>query len=137
MIAAAALMAVAVGPASVAAQNAGPVKVTVTYTGKGTVDASHKLWVWIFDTPDIGPSAMPIGETSLDKNGATATFNAVQANHVWVAVAYDEKGGFAGMAPPPPGAPIAIHMNAKGPAAVTPGPNATVAVTFDASQRMP
>jgi hypothetical protein len=47
----------------------GTVKVTVTYKGKGKVDTSHKLWVWLFDTPNIGPGAMPIDQISLDNNG--------------------------------------------------------------------
>ena len=55
-----------------AAGSAGTVKVTVHYTGKGTVDASHKLWVWVFDTPNIGPGAMPIDQVALDKNDVDA-----------------------------------------------------------------
>ena len=54
---------------------AGTVKVTVTYKGKGKVDTSHKLWVWLFDTPNIGPGAMPIAQVALDKNGADAVFD--------------------------------------------------------------
>ena len=45
-----------------AAVAAGTLKVTVHYTGKGKVDASHKLWVWLFDTPNIGPGSMPIDQ---------------------------------------------------------------------------
>ena len=41
---------------------AGTVKVTVTYKGKGKVDTSHKLWVWLFDTPNIGAGSMPIAQ---------------------------------------------------------------------------
>ena len=44
---------------------AGTVKVTVHYKGKGKVDASHKIWVWVFDTPNIGPGAMPSKTASL------------------------------------------------------------------------
>ena len=65
---------------------------TVTYKGKGKVDASHKFWVWLFDTPNIGPGAMPIDQVALDKNGADAVFEAVAADKVWVAVAFDESG---------------------------------------------
>ena len=115
------------------------VTVTVKYTGKGTVDANHKLWVWLFDNPNIGPGAIPIAEMSLDKNGTTAAFAEVAAKQVYVAVAYDENGGFAGQAPPPPGSPIAMYgvksADAQ-PAPVTPGPKAAVTITFADTQRM-
>lgn len=118
----------------------GSVSVTVKYTGKGTVDTTHRLWVWLFDNPTIGPDAIPIGEQSIDKNGGTATFPSVSAKEVYIAIAYDEGGGFMGSGPPPPGSPIALY-GATGPdsppQAVTPGPKAAVTVTFDDSQRMP
>jgi hypothetical protein len=113
------------------------VKVTVEYTGKGTVDASHRIWVWLFDTPEIGPGAMPIGELSIEKNGGTADFTAVAAHQVWVAVAYDEKGGFGGMAPPPSGSPVALYLADGKPGWVTPGTEAAITVTFDDTGRMP
>ena len=34
------------------AKVAGTVKVTLNYKGKGTVDGSHRVWVWLFATPD-------------------------------------------------------------------------------------
>lgn len=118
------------------AQAADGVNVTVTYTGKGEVDARHRLWIWLFDSPNIGPGAMPVAELSLDKNGDTAAFSGVTTPTVWIAIAYDEQGGFAGSAPPPPGSPVTLHMDANGPIGVTPGPTANVTITFDDSQRM-
>lgn len=114
------------------------VKVTVSYTGKGNVDSSHKLWIWLFDTPDIGPGAIPIGEQSLDNNGGTAAFADVTAKTVWIAVAYDSNGGFGGSAPPPSGSPVTLYGLEKGaPEGVTPGDTSEVSVKFDDSQRMP
>ena len=135
---------VAVGSVAAAEQaNPAPaadtVNVTVKYTGKGVVDATHKLWVWLFDTPDIGAGSMPIAEMALDKNGGTVSFPNVTIKQVYVAVAYDEKGGFNGQAPPPPGSPIAIYgVKAAGgaAAAITPGPKAAVTITFADAQRM-
>lgn len=117
---------------------AGTVKVTVTYKGKaGQVDASHKLWVWLFDNPNIGPGSQPIDQIALDKNGADAVFQ-VSTGAVYVAVAFDEKGGMDGQGPPPPGTPISILADAKGvPVAVTPGPKAAISLTFDDTVRMP
>ena len=136
----AATMAQAAGPSPAQTPqdaSASSVKVTVTYNGKGTVDGSHQLWIWLFATPDIGPGAIPIAEMSLDKNGATATFASVSADKVWIAVAFDEGGGFGGSAPPPSKSPVALHMDASGPVGVAPGPKAAVTITFDDSQRMP
>ena len=117
---------------------AGTVKVTVHYKGKGKVDASHKIWVWVFDTPTIGPGAMPLDQISLDKNDSEAVFDGISADKVWVAVAFDETGGMMGDAPPPPGTPIGILAGKDGaPAPVVSGSKDVVALTFDDSQRMP
>jgi len=116
---------------------AGKVSVTVNYTGKGTVDASHQVWVWLFDSPEIGPGSMPIAEASVAKNGAAATFD-VGTDRVWIAVAYDEKGVMSGNSPPAPGSPIGIYASSSGaPEAVTPGTTGAVVVAFDDSLRMP
>jgi hypothetical protein len=116
---------------------AGKVAVTVNYKGKGTVDASHQVWVWLFDTPEIGPGSMPIAEASVAKNGVAVTFD-VGNDRVWIAVAYDEKGVMSGNSPPAPGSPIGIYASSTGaPEAVTPGANGAVVVAFDDSIRMP
>ena len=116
---------------------AGAVKVSVTYKGKGAVDARHRIWVWLFDTPDIGPGSMPIAELSIDTNGGAAAFDGVDAKRVYIAVAYDESGTMNGNAPPPAGSPIGILLSKDGaPRSVAPDEDA-VSVTFDDSQRMP
>ena len=125
-------------PARAAADTAGAVKVTVKYTGKGEVDGTHRLWVWVFDTPNIGAGSMPIGETSIESNGGVAVFDGIDAPQVWIAAAYDVHGGFAGMAPPPSGSPAATYgMAAGAPAPVTPGEKGTVTLAFDDSFKMP
>jgi hypothetical protein len=117
---------------------AGTVKVTVNYKGKGKVDASHKLWVYVFDTPNIGPGAMPIDQISIDKNGADAVFENVAGDKVYIAVAFDEAGAMMGDAPPPSGSPIGILMGSDGaPAAVMPGAKTGAVLNFDDTNRMP
>jgi hypothetical protein len=122
--------------ASPAILNAGSVKVTVNYKGKGTVDAAHKVWVYVFDSPDIGAGSVPIDMTTLDKNGTVASFE-VGSNQVWIAVAFDEKGIMNGDGPPPTGSPIGILMLDGKPQPVTPGEKGTVTLTFDDTLRMP
>lgn len=127
------------GPVVVGARasEAGAVKVSVTYKGKGAVDANHRIWVWLFDTPNIGPGSMPIAESSIDSNGGAATFNDVAAKHVYIAVAFDESGTMNGNAPPPSGSPIGILLSKDGaPRSVAPDEEA-VSLMFDDSQRMP
>lgn len=114
------------------------VKITVKYAGQGTVDGSHRVWVWLFSSPEIGPGSMPIAQTSIDKNGTVAMFDNVAAERVWVAVAFDEQGVMAGDGPPPSGTPIGLYVGSDGaPRAVTPGDTADATLVFDDSMRMP
>ena len=118
---------------------AGNVKVTLRYTGKGTVDSSHKLWLWLFDTPNIGAQSMPIDQISLDKNDADAVFEGVMPSQVWLAVAFDQQGAMTGNEPPPSGSPIGIWSGGTPgpPAPITPGEKAIITLAFDDSLRMP
>lgn len=116
---------------------AATVKVSVNYKGKGSVDGAHRVWVWLFDTPDIGPASMPIAQASIDTNGAVADFGEVAAARVWIAAAFDESGSMRGDAAPPPGSPIGLLLNTDGtPRSVVPG-SGTATLTFDDSRRMP
>ena len=117
---------------------AGTVKVTLNYKGKGAVDDSHRVWVWLFATPDIGPGTMPIAEASIDKNGAIATFGGIAEERVWIAAAYDETGTMSGNAPPPSGTPVGLYVGSDGaPRSVVTGDSTVAVLTFDDSFRMP
>lgn len=123
---------------SAATSGAGSVTLTVTYTGKGVVDEGHQVWIWLFDTPDIGPGAIPIREESISKNGDSVTLRDLSEARVWVVVAYDERGGFTGSAPPVSGSPIGFYSaDGRGPSALSAAEHATASVTFDDAQRMP
>lgn len=137
--AAAVLMATATSPLSARHETvAGSVTLTVDYKGKGTVDETHKLWIWVFDTPNIGPGAMPIREESVTTNGGKVTVSGLGEERVWIAVGYDERGGSAGNAPPASGSPIGIYSATGGtPTGLTTADNAAAVVTSDDSLRMP
>ena len=126
-------------PAAAAIKN---VSVTVTYTGKGTVDAGHGILVFLFSTPDIGAGSQPLGNPlTIEKNGGTVTFKEVSASPVYIAVVYNESGSYTGIGGPPPiGSPVAIHSkdvkDPNSPAlAVTPGPKTTVKMSFSDARR--
>jgi hypothetical protein len=118
----------------------GKLAITVQYTGKGTVDATHRIWIWLFDTPNISPDVMPVGFASLSENGATTKLTGLP-KEVYMAMAYDEKGGYDGsMGPPVQGTPIAIHgmtPAGTGSPVKTGGDDAVLKMTFDDSVRMP
>lgn len=117
--------------------NVGSVKVTLHYKGKGKVDSSHKLWVWIFDSPEIGPASSPLDQNNVDKNDSEVVFDGVAPSTVYIAAAFDEQGAMNGEGPPPTGTPIGILMIDGKPAGITPGAKGIATLTFDDTMRMP
>jgi hypothetical protein len=133
-----ALALVALASPAIVAQESGRLKVTVDYTGTGTVDASHEIFVWVFDNPNIGADSVPIASDVLTANGGALNFSGLPTQ-VYLAAAFDEKGDYDGTSgPPPPGTPITIYGEMGAASAVaTGGADAAVTVTFDGSVRMP
>ena len=129
----------ALGVAShAAAQQTGKLQVTVQYKGTGTVDKTHQIFVWVFDTPDINENSVPIATDQATSNDATLSFSGLPKT-VYLAAAFNEKGNFDGtQGPPPSGTPITIY-GGMGTATGVPtgGDEAKVTVTFDDSVRMP
>jgi len=114
---------------------AGDVTVTVTYTGKGKVDDTHEIQVFLFDHPTPTQGSMPLAVQMITKSGGTATFKDVAQNPVYVTLVYDEAANYDGQSPPPPGAPIGSYQKDGKPVPVTPGPAAKIKVSFDDSVR--
>ena len=118
------------------AQTSREVSVTVTYTGKGKVDQSHELWVYLFDHPEITSAQIePLAIQPIRKSGGTTTFKNVTADPIYIGVAYDEKGDFDAVGEPPVGTPIAIYAKDGKTTPVKPGANAKVKITFDETLR--
>jgi hypothetical protein len=115
-------------------------KVTVQYTGPGQVDAGHRIFVWLFDNPGFlsgDPNVIPVAVQSLARNGQVVSFTGLAAARVWVAVAFDQAGGYIGNGPPPSGSPASTYTEGGEPAPVTPSDTASVTITFDDSFRVP
>lgn len=110
---------------------------TVGYKGAGQVDREHMIWIWLFDTPTIDGSSMPIAVAALSENDGTSKFQTLPET-VYIAVAYDEKGGYDGSSgPPPSGTPVMVYGEQGTARAVKTGADASVNVTFDDTVRMP
>lgn len=116
-------------PAAIAATD---VAVTVNYTGKGVVDATRNILIFLFTDPKIGPNSEPLGAPQIvQKNGQTVTFNGITAKQVYIFAIYNEKGTYDGRSgPPPAGTPVGMFGTPKGPTAVAPGMKVPVKLTF-------
>ncbi len=115
----------------------GEVSVTVTYTGKGPVDATHEIWVFLFDSaPTRG--ARPLFTQTLKKSGDTALFKGVTHDPSYVAVAYDDVGDYDGTAGPPPvGTPIAYYStDGKAASPLKTVGGAKIKISFNDTRRM-
>jgi uncharacterized protein (DUF2141 family) len=120
----------------------GKLAVSVEYTGKGTVDNDHHLWIWVFDNPDSSTWAdsQPLAVASVTENGASHKFASLP-KQVYLAAGYDEKGGYDGTAgAPPSGTPVSVYGATAGDSAAavtTGGDDAALKFTFDDGFRMP
>src|SRR4051794_39766254 len=66
----------------------GTVAVKLNYTGAGTVDDKHKIFVFLFDSPDFTQGGvMPIGSQAASSKNGTVTFPDITAATVYIAAA--------------------------------------------------
>lgn len=135
-----ALIATLIAPASGAViprTRSNDLSVTVTYTGKGTVDASHRIWVFLFDTPDITVESEPIDVQSIEANGKATVFKGLSREVVYIATTYDHTGVYADGVPSPETAVGIYSTDGKGTAAgVKTTGAAKVSIKFDDSQKV-
>jgi len=135
LVAATLLVAQAAAKSPAPAVAATDLPVTVSYTGKGTIDANHKLIVWTFTDGNITSASRPTDTKILTKNNETVTFKDVKGP-IYLFAVFDDKGGYDGVSgPPPAGIPATTYKKvAKGPAtAVKPG--AAVKFVFNDTER--
>lgn len=119
------------------------IRVQLNYTGSGTVDAKHKIYVALWDTPDfLKPDAqvMPVAVESTDSKKGVVTFTNVQKSPAYVSAAFDTSGQWDGKSgPPPKGASVgmvATNPLTPEPINITPGKTNKVKLTFDDSKKM-
>jgi hypothetical protein len=110
--------------------------VTVSYTGKATVDARHDILVFLFDEPNITAESIPITVQNIASNGGTTTFKNVTQDPVYVVMVFNEQANYTGTGgPPPPGLPWAVYGKAGKPVPVSAAKTQQVKTTFDDSRR--
>jgi len=117
-------------------------KAKMNYTGAGTVDEKHKIYLFVFDSPDFMQGAgMPIGSGSTSAKDGTVTVTDLSVSPVYIAVCYDPTGGYDGQSgPPPSGASMGMYAKTPGtpePVKIDPGKTAEITVAFDDSFKMP
>ena len=110
--------------------------VTVTYTGKATVDAKRDILVFLFADANITADSIPLAVQSIPSSGGTTTFKNVTDDPVYVVTVFDEQANYTGIGgPPPPGLPWAIYGKGGKAIAVSPAKTPQIKMTFDDSRR--
>ncbi|HEX4770198.1 MAG TPA: hypothetical protein VH351_05165 [Bryobacteraceae bacterium] len=118
-------------------------QVSVSYTGSGSVDDKHKVYVVLWDSPDFvrGGGSMPVAILPTSAKTGTVTFSSVQKSPAYVSTVFDSKGEWDGQSgPPPEGSSLGLYSKSPGepaPIDVKAGETAKVTVTFDDSVKMP
>jgi hypothetical protein len=123
--------------------NGATLKVRVNYTGTGTVDDDHRIFVVLWDSPDFmktGDSSMrPFAIEPVTSKSGIATFRDVQKDPVYVSMAYDPTGKWDAKSPPPAGSSLGVFAkepSVPSPITLRPGKSRAVSVTFDDSAKM-
>jgi uncharacterized protein (DUF2141 family) len=116
-------------------------QVKLNYTGSGKVDQDHKIFVFLFDSPDfMQGNAMPFASQAATAKDGTLTFSNLTVSTVYVVAAFDPKGEYDGMmGPPPAGASMGMYSKEAGkpaPVNLEPGKTAHIDLAFDDSAKM-
>jgi hypothetical protein len=132
----------AAGALMAPAQEGKNLEVQIRYTGSGTVDDNHKIFVALWDSPGFvdGSSGPPVAVQSTNSKNGSVTFTDVQKVPAYVSVAFDPTGKWdAQSGPPPTGSSLGMYSKAPPkpePINITPGKTAKAAITFDDTQKV-
>jgi hypothetical protein len=122
------------------AQQGQTIQVQLHYTGSGTVDATHKIFVALWDSADFNSAPPTAVQSTASKNG-TVTFSDVKKAPAYVSAAYDPTGHWDGASgPPPTGASLGVYSKTPpkpDPIAIVPGKVARITLSFNDSRKVP
>ncbi len=127
------------GTAFAVAQNGRTIQVDITYTGSGTVDASHKIYVALWESTDLS-AGPPVAIKPLDSKKGTVTFSDVQKVPAYVTTAYDPTGAWDSKSAPPSGSSRGRYSKnppTPDPVDVAPGKTVKVKIAFDDTHKVP
>ncbi len=117
-------------------------EVQVSYTGSGTVDKTHKVYVVLWDNPNFvteEAGAPPIGLQGVSSKSAAVQFDDVQTNPVYVSMVYDPSGQWDAASPPPSGSSLGVYATERGdpaPVKLEAGKTTKISASFDDSFKM-
>ena len=129
-----AFVLVAAGALIALAQQSQNLQVQIHYTGSGTVDDNHKIYVALWDSPGFpdGSGGPPVAVQSTNSKNGTVTFTDIQKVPAYVSAAYDPTGKWdAQSGPPPTGSSLGMYSKAPpkpDPINITPGKAAKVSI---------
>jgi hypothetical protein len=131
-------------PAFPQEKKAGPtIQVQLNYTGSGTVDDKHKIYVALWDSADFmqGAGTMPVLLLPADSKTGTVTFTDVKTIPAYVSCVFDPTGSWdAASGPPPSGSALGVYSKTPGqpePIKGAPGETVKVTLAFDDTAKMP
>lgn len=134
------LCGVLIGSALIApAQQSMTLQVQLHYTGSGTVDATHKIFVALWSSADFNTGPPTDVKSATSKNGLV-TFSDVKSAPVYVSSGYDPTGHWDASGPPPSGASLGMYSKAPpkpDPITVTPGKAAKITISFGDTVKTP
>ena len=125
------------GAVMASAQSGLTLEVQLHYTGAGTVDGTHKIFVALWDSPGFpdGSGGPPVAVKSATSKNGIVTFSDVQTAPAYVSAAYDPSGNWDGQSgPPPKGASLGMHSKAPpkpDPINIEPRKTAKATISFD------
>jgi hypothetical protein len=117
-------------------------KVKLHYTGSGTIDEKHRIFVFLFDSPDfIKGGVMPFAMKGAVSKEETVTFSDVEKSPAYVTAVYDPAGSYDGQSgPPPSGASLGLYSKTPGqpaPVSLDEGKTVEIELAFDDTAKMP
>jgi hypothetical protein len=130
------------GTKAAAVAKGSTLQVHVTYTGAGTVDDAHKLYVSLWDTPDFAKEGatgtMPIALKFVTAKSAVAEFTDLDKNRVYVGMVFDPTRKWDAQSDPPSGTSLGLYSTEPGvpaPVQLDPGKITKISVTLDDSYK--
>ena len=133
------LCGLAIGQTKPDSDKSAKLQVHLEYTGAGTVDSTHKIYIVLWDSPDFvkgSAGQAPFAVQYIASKKGTATFSDIRKNPVYVSIAYDPTGKWEARSEPPVGASLGLYSKEPGvpaPVQLEPGKTTEISVKLDDS----